>query len=70
MPTPILDVYNQDGSDPEGVFHVLINTPEGDLGYIGLSKQKIETVDLISEGPIKGLTSGIYIYSGQMGEVG
>ena len=37
---------------------------------LGLSKSKIETMDLISEGPIEGLVSGRYIYSGNLGEIG
>lgn len=37
---------------------------------IGLSKSQIETVDLISEGQIQGPVSGIWTFSGGIGEVG
>ena len=35
-----------------------------------LSKSQAEVVDMISEGPIKGLVTGKYSYSGNLGEVG
>ena len=35
-----------------------------------LSKSQAEVVDMISEGPIKGLVTGRYNYSGNLGEVG
>ncbi len=41
-----------------------------DSEVLGLSKSQIETLDLISEGPIQGLVSGKYLYSGNLGEVG
>lgn len=37
---------------------------------ISLSKSKIETVDMLTEGPMDGPVSGIYTYSGILGEVG
>lgn len=37
---------------------------------IAFSKQEIETLDLISEGPINGLVSGTWIKSGNAGEIG
>jgi hypothetical protein len=41
-----------------------------DIEVIGLSKSQIETMDLISEGPVQGPVSGVYIKSGVLGEVG
>ena len=35
-----------------------------------LSKSQIELIDLISEGPIQGLVSGKYNFSGNIGEIG
>ena len=35
-----------------------------------LSKSQIELIDMSSEGPIQGLVSGKYNFSGNIGEVG
>lgn len=54
--------------------------PEGVIGQYdengipittgAISVTKIETLDLISEGKIRGLVSGYYIYSGKLGDIG
>lgn len=36
----------------------------------GFSKNQIETMDLLSEGPVKGPLTGYYIFSGVKGEIG
>lgn len=38
--------------------------------YVALSRNSIETLDLISEGEIDGLLTGKYIFSGQIGSTG
>jgi hypothetical protein len=45
-------------------------SPNNALEIVSLSKSQIETMDIWSEGPIGGPVSGIYTYSGNLGEVG
>lgn len=54
-------------------YRYIYNTAEPYLSYTSgtvLSKSYIETIDLLSEGKIKGLVSGEYVYSGNFGQTG
>ncbi len=61
-------------SSPVGTGYIDTSDVRGDkhedVEVISLSKSLIESVDLISEGPIEGLVSGTWTFSGVLGEIG
>src|SRR3990167_8842849 len=67
-------VFSNDASVPGGInYNDRIGDKESNFfgsQVLGLSKSQIETMDLLSEGPIQGLMSGIWVNSGQLGEIG